>query len=155
AWLASGGIDVVVANHNSPDQVVLSGTTEAITEAEQKLAEARLPFTRLNVATGFHSKLVSDSVAPFRGFLDSVAFDAPSCEVYGTATAAPYPRDAAAMRSQLAEQIASPVRFLEQIEAMYVRGVRTFVEVGPGSALTGLVGRILEARPHRAIALDR
>jgi acyl transferase domain-containing protein len=55
----------------------------------------------------------------------------------------------------LAEQLAGPVRFVEMIEGMYQSGARTFVEIGPGSVLTGLVGRILGDRPHLAVELDR
>ena len=58
------------------------------------------------------------------------------------------------MRRLLAAQLARPVRFVEQVEAMYASGARTFVEVGPGAVLTGLVGKILAGRPHRAINLD-
>ena len=75
--------------------------------------------------------------------------------MYGCADAMPYPRDPEAVRRRLAAQLAQPVRFVEQIEAMYASGVRTFVEVGAGSVLTELVDRILGAREHRAIHLDR
>src|SRR5690606_18342255 len=60
-----------------------------------------------------------------------------------------------ALALALAEQIAKPVRFVEEIEAMHAAGIRTFVEVGPGSVLTGRVSRIQKGREHRAIALDR
>ena len=75
--------------------------------------------------------------------------------MFANATAAPYPTEPGAIREQLASQLAQPVRFVDQIEAMYARGVRTFVEVGAGSVLTELVGRILGDRPHRAVSLDR
>ena len=64
------------------------------------------------------------------------------------------PGDPEAMRRLLAAQLARPVRFVEQVEAMYASGARTFVELGPGAVLTGLVGKILAGRPHRAISLD-
>src|SRR6202030_893699 len=60
-----------------------------------------------------------------------------------------------AIRTRLAEHPAAPVRFQEQVEAMYADGVRTFVEVGAGSALTGLIGQILGEREHLAVSLDR
>ena len=75
--------------------------------------------------------------------------------MYGNADAMPYPRDPDAVRRRLAAQLAQPVRFVEQIEAMYASGVRTFVEVGAGSVLSELIDRILGAREHRAIHLDR
>jgi hypothetical protein len=148
-------LDVVVANHNSPKQLVLSGATEAIAEAERRLSEKGMAATRLEVATAFHSSLVSPAAQPLREFLASVPMATPKIPVFANTTAAPYPSDPEAMRDLLAHQLAKPVRFVEQIEAMYESGVRTFVEVGPGRVLTGLVGHILKARPHRAIALDR
>ena len=148
-------LGVVVANHNSPRQLVLSGVTEAISEAERRLGEKGMAATRLEVATAFHSSLVSPAARPLREFLASLPFAAPSIPVFANTSAAPYPSEPEAMRDLLAQQLAKPVRFVEQIEAMYEFGVRTFVEVGPARVLTGLVGHILKSRPHRAIALDR
>jgi acyl transferase domain-containing protein len=75
--------------------------------------------------------------------------------VYANSMAAVYSNVPDAIRETLASQIAEPVRFSEQIEAMYAAGVRTFVEVGPGAVLTNLVKSCLKDRPHRAVALDR
>jgi acyl transferase domain-containing protein len=148
-------LGLVVANHNSPKQLVLSGATDAIVEAERRLGEKGLTATRLEVATAFHSSLVSPAATPLRQFLAGVTLSAPTIPVFANTTAAPYPSKPEAMRDLLANQLAKPVRFVEQIEAMYALGVRTFVEVGPGRVLTGLVGHILKSRSHRAIALDR
>ena len=146
AALDGKDIAVVLANHNSPRQVVLSGRTEAIEQAEKVLADAELTCQRLKVATAFHSEVVSASVAPFAEFLEGVEFSTPEVVVYANSEAAPYPSDAASMRKVLSGQIASPVRFVEQIEAMYEQGVRTFIEVGPHSVLSGLGGRILKSK---------
>ena len=153
--LEAYGEDVVIANHNAPEQVVLSGPTAAIDAVEAKLKADGLRATRLSVATAFHSKVVSASTVPFKEFLADIAFTAPSVPVYANSEAAPYPADPAAARAILGQQIAEPVRFVEQVRAMHAAGCRTFVEVGPGSVLTGLVGRILGDVPHSAIALDR
>lgn len=59
------------------------------------------------------------------------------------------------MRATLAGQIARPVRFVEQVQAMYEAGAHVFVEVGPGSVLTQLTGEILAGKPHLAVHLDR
>ena len=64
----------------------------------------------------------------------------PQIDVYGNADATPYPAEAAQIRRRLGSQLLTPVRFADQIEAMYEAGVRTFIEVGAGSVLTGLVG---------------
>ncbi len=155
ALLSSWKSDVVVANHNAPGQAVLSGAVAAIEEVERRLAGEAITTRRLPVSTAFHSPLVSPSSAPFREFLEGVSFGAPTLPVYSNASAAPYPADAEAMRDQLADAIAQPVRFVEQLEAMYAAGARVFVEVGPGAVLTRLVERCLEGRPHVAVALDR
>jgi malonyl CoA-acyl carrier protein transacylase len=153
--LAEWRLPVVVANHNSPKQLVLSGPTDAIAEVEKRLADKGMNTTRLEVATAFHSPVVSPAAAPLQEFLSTVQLNAPTVPVYANTTAAPYPTDAAATRELAAHQLARSVRFVDEIEAMYTAGARTFVEVGPGRVLTGLVGHILKSRPHRAIALDR
>ncbi|WP_437624330.1 SDR family NAD(P)-dependent oxidoreductase [Sorangium sp. So ce1151] len=147
--------DVVVANHNGPKQVVLSGSVAAIEAAEERLRGLGIQARRLDVAAAFHSPLVSEASAPFREFLGGIAVEAPGAPVYSNAEVEPYPGGGDAARDRLARQLAEPVRFVEQIERMYAAGVRTFVEVGPGSVLTNLVGDILSGRPHHAVALDR
>ena len=114
------GCEVTVANHNHPEQVVLSGATEAIERAEAKLRERKLRCSRLEVSTAFHSPLVADACGPFAAFLAGVPFSAPSAPVYSNATAAPHGEDA---RAALAAQIAEPVRFVEEIEAMHAAGI--------------------------------
>ena len=153
--LATWNTGVVIANHNSPDQVVISGIESAIQATEEKLRQAAIRFQRLPVSTAFHSAVVRPATAPFRAFLDHIGVHKPLMPVYANSMAAVYSNVPDAIRETLASQIAEPVRFAEQIEAMYAAGVRTFVEVGPGAVLTNLVKSCLQDRPHRAIALDR
>ena len=143
AKLDEWGSDVVVANHNSPSQVVLSGATSDIEEVEGHLADAKMKFKRLKVATAFHSPIVSPSAEPFATFLKEIDFGTPSIPVYSNAEAAPYPTDADEMRARLSNQVAQPVRFVEQVQAMADSGVTTFIEVGPEAVLTNLVTRTL------------
>jgi hypothetical protein len=153
--LEAHGDAVVVANHNGPAQCVLSGATDAIARVEHALEAKGMTTRRLAVATAFHSPLVAASSAPFRSYLSELEIVAPAIDVYGTADGVVYPRDPRAVRERLAAQIVKPVRFVDQIEALYARGIRTFIEVGPGRVLTELVGRILNDRTHRAVHLDR
>ena len=74
--------------------------------------------------------------------------------MYSNTTAAPHDGDPAAIVHQLAEHLVSPVRFADEIEAMYAAGARVFVEVGPQAVLTGLAGQILAGKPHVAVASD-
>ena len=150
------GTDVVIANHNSQRQVVLSGPTDAIEAIETELDVAGVAAKRLPVATAFHSAVVSGASDAFAVFLDDVTFTTPVVPVHSNETAAPYPHDNVdAMRAQLARQLSHPVRFVEMIESMYASGARTFVEVGPSSVLTGLIGNILDGRDHLAVPLDK
>ena len=150
------GRDVVIANHNSRRQVVLSGPTAAIEAIEADMNAAGLTAKRLPVATAFHSPVVSGACDAFAGFLGDVTFTSPVVPVHSNETAAPYPHDDVdAMRVQLARQLSQPVRFVEMIESMYASGARTFVEVGPSSILTGLIDNILDDREHLAVPLDK
>lgn len=158
--LAEGREDVWVANLNSPRQTVLSGSVDGI-DAVEKSAQAqhagtrRVAVRRLATSTGFHSPLVASAGPRLRAYLEGVDLAAPAIPVYGNSDAARYPAEPALIRDRIAAQLAAPVRFADQIEAMYADGVRTFIEFGAGAALTGLVGQILGDRPHLAVALDR
>lgn len=149
------GLDrVVVANHNAPDQSVIAGPIAAVSEAVTRLSAAGFMTRAIPVACAFHSPLVAGASALFAAHLVGVSLAAPTLPVFSNVNAAPYPDDAEAVRRMLAEHVALPVRFVDQIEAMYAGGARTFVEVGAGSVLTGLVGKILAGRPHLAVACD-
>jgi acyl transferase domain-containing protein len=152
--LQAWGSDVTIANHNAPRQVVLAGTTSSIEEVERRLADEGVTARRLPVATAFHSPLVSASSEPFLAYLRDLPMAAPEVPVYSNAEANAYPADPDAARPLLAGLGARPVRFVDMVRAMHEAGARTFVEVGPGRALTGLVGQCLEGLPHVAIALD-
>ncbi|MGW9432698.1 beta-ketoacyl synthase N-terminal-like domain-containing protein, partial [Streptomyces decoyicus] len=152
--LAQGAAGVVVANHNAPEQSVISGPTDAVEAAVATLRGAGVQAKRLPVACAFHSPQLAAAREALAAELSAAQVSAPALPVWSGATARPYEREAAAVRATLADQVAAPVRFVEQIEDMYAAGVRTFVEAGPGRVLTGLVGHILHGRPHTAVALD-
>ncbi|MFT5696934.1 MAG: polyketide-type polyunsaturated fatty acid synthase PfaA, partial [Myxococcota bacterium] len=155
ALLAEWDTKVVIANHNAPEQVVLSGETSEIEAVEAKLAEKSITARRLPVATAFHSPVVEKASGAFGEYLADIKFKKPTKPVYSNTTGAVHQMQPKALRKKLAEQLACPVKFVDMVEAMYESGTRTFVEVGPGSVLTGLVGRILGDRPHAAVNLDR
>ncbi|MHB2021651.1 MAG: phosphopantetheine-binding protein, partial [Candidatus Xenobia bacterium] len=142
--------DVTVANRNSPTQVVVSGPTAALEGAANRLREAGLTVHPLPVGGAFHSPLMAPASEQFRAVLADVGFAAGRLPVYSNVTARPYQDDV----MLLAEQVVRPVDFAGQIENMYAAGARIFVEVGPGTVLTGLVAAILGSRPHHALALD-
>jgi acyl transferase domain-containing protein/acyl carrier protein len=147
-------LDIVFANLNSPRQTVLAGPVAAIAAAENALRGAQISTVRLPVATAFHSPVVASAVAPFGAALDATPIASPRIPVYANQNAAPYPSEPDAVRRQLAQQLAAPVRFSDQVAAMHAAGARIFVEVGPGQVLTRLTGDILAGKPHVAVALD-
>ena len=146
--------NVVLANDNGPSQVVLSGPVDAIKAAEALCIEKGLKARRLPVATAFHSSIVHAAVEPFAAELAALRPRKPKLPVYANATASPYNVKVADLPDVIAGQIATPVRFRDQVEAMYEAGARLFVEVGPGNIVTGLVHDVLGDRPFRAVSLD-
>lgn len=146
---------VIAANLNAPNQTVISGTNEGIQTALTYFQAQGIRGQRLPVACAFHSPLVAAAREPFARALAACPFSTPRQPVYANATATPYPNDPALLTATLAEHLTSPVRFQEEIEALYEAGARIFIEVGPQGVLTGLVGSILADRPHVAVASDQ
>ncbi|TDD93486.1 type I polyketide synthase, partial [Actinomadura rubrisoli] len=144
-----------ISGRNAPEQTVVSGTREAIDALLDELARRRLPAHRLETALAFHTPLLEDAAQPFLEHLRQVDIQSPSMSVYGNADAACYPPEPDEIRHRMTAHLTAPVRFSDEIEEMYRAGVRTFIEVGPGAVLSGLVGRIFGGRPHCAVNLDR
>jgi len=152
--LTEDRLDLVIANRNSPGQAVLSGRTAEIERAAKALGARQVRHVRLPVAAAFHSPLVAAAAGPFRAALEPIDFRAAQLPVFANSTAREYPRDPQQARDLLAQQLAKPVEFVEQIRNMAKAGVRMFVEVGPGRTLTRLVESILENTSHHAVAID-
>ncbi len=146
---------VTIANHNAPDQTVIAGSEEAIARAIERLMGQGIAARKIAVACAFHSPIVAGASEAFARELARIRVGEAGVPVYSNSTAERYPRDADAIRWQLARQLALPVRFAEQVEAMYEAGARVFVEAGPGGVLSDLVGRVLKGKPHVAIRCDR
>lgn len=136
--------DIVIANDNSPKQVVISGKEEEIEKFESHLKENKIRFTRLNVHTAFHSPLVAAGAAPFAKEMESFEFKETKFPVYSNTIAAPYPLEAGEKRQLLASQIGKSVKFVDQIKKMHRDGATHFIEIGPSSILTKLVKAILK-----------
>lgn len=147
-------LDVVLANKNSPEQAVLSGSTEAIQKAKAAFDARKITSTPLTVAAAFHSTLVADAAKPFAEGLGEIEFNEATIPVFANTTGKVYPASVNEVRDLLANQLANPVEFVEEIRALFDDGVRTFVEVGPGARMTGLVNAILKGESINAYALD-
>jgi malonyl CoA-acyl carrier protein transacylase len=144
ARAAAAATDVVIANDNGPTQLVVAGPDQALDAATVAAKERGVRAMRLAVRGAFHSPLVAAAVEPFRAALDEVPFTAPTVPVFASSTAAPFAGDGPAIRDRLARALVRPVRWREALVALHRLGVRTFVEVGPGKVLTGMVRRAFD-----------
>jgi [acyl-carrier-protein] S-malonyltransferase len=129
------------ANYNCPGQIVVSGTQEAVDELCAKAEELGARRTvKLKVSGAFHSPLVARAAERLRPALERVRFRDPVAPFMSTVTAKIEP--AQRMASLLVEQLTAPVKFTQAARGLIGEGVKTFVEVGPGNVLAGLVKRI-------------
>ncbi|WP_245982487.1 type I polyketide synthase [Lentzea flaviverrucosa] len=142
--------DVVVANHNAPEQVVISGPTEAVARAVEVLRAAGLTVKDIPVGAAFHSPLMAGARDRFAARLAEISLGETRFPVWSNVSAAPHEN----VLEGLSAQLAGRVRFVDQIESMYAAGARIFVEAGPGGVLTSLVGKTLADRPHQALRCD-
>lgn len=148
---ASGGT-VQVANDNCPGQVVISGDEAALERAIAHLDRAGARrVVRLAVSIAAHSPLMRAAQDDFNRALEATPINDPEIPVVGNVGAAPL-RTAAEIRADLSAQLTSPVRWTETIRYLAASGVRTFLELGSGSVLTGLLRRIEPTA--RGIPLD-
>jgi [acyl-carrier-protein] S-malonyltransferase len=135
--------DLVVANDNAPDQVVISGTRAALIAAEPVLREAGARrVIPLPVSGPFHSPWMADVTNALAAAFETVEWADARIPVVSNATGEPL-TDAETIRNLLAEQVRSPVEWVASVQRMSEEGVDTFVECGPGAALTGMVKRIV------------
>jgi [acyl-carrier-protein] S-malonyltransferase len=132
--------DLVVANDNSPQQVVLSGARSQLPAAVQTAKDMGLRAKVLEVTGAFHSPMMAAAVPEFAAALDATEFAAPRVPVISAVTA----REFEDPRQELADALTNPVRWRETLLALHERGAGRFVEVGPGRVLTGLAKRTLE-----------
>ncbi|WP_043097282.1 ACP S-malonyltransferase [Kallotenue papyrolyticum] len=134
---------VVVANENSPGQLVISGVTAAV-ERAMELARQRgaKRAVLLNVSAAFHSPLMEQAAA---GLAEAVAavteLQAPRFPVISNVTATPLTTPEA-IRAELVAQVTAPVRWIASVERLVAAGVTHCIEIGPGTVLTGLIKRI-------------
>lgn len=142
ATVTEEGYLVAVANINSPKQTVISGTKEGIRIACERAKEAgarrAIP---LQVSGPFHSSLMKSLVEPFEKTLSELHFQNSSIPIFMNVYAEDV-TDRDVIKDNLLKQLYSPVLWQQSIENMMEAGVDTFVEVGPGNVLTGLVKQI-------------
>lgn len=133
---------VVAANYNYDGQIVISGEKAAVDAACIRLKEAgarrALP---LPVGGAFHSPLMEPARAELAEGIEKAVFKTPICPVYQNVTAQPS-TDPEEIKANLLSQLTSPVRWTQSVQNMIADGADTFIELGPGKVLQGLVAKI-------------
>jgi len=142
ACLAASKVQVcAIANVNSPNQIVIAGNAEAVDRAIELLKGIAKRVVKLNVSAPFHCALMKPAQDQLAFDLEKVAFSEPASSVV-TNVDARIVTAPAELRDALVRQVSSPVRWSESMDLLLQKGVTTFVEVGPGKVLSGLMRQI-------------
>lgn len=147
---ARDGDVLIVANENSPQQVVLSGSVPAVERAEAIASQRKIRAVRLKVAGAFHSPLMESAVEPLNAAIDAFAFGTPRMPV-ATNVNGELVESPEELRALLKRHVVSPVRWERSVRALQRAGADVFVEAGPGDVLTKLAKRA--APGARAVAV--
>ena len=133
---------VVVANRNCPGQTVISGSVDALERASELAKERGAKrVARLGVSIASHSPLMADAAAEFGALVAGIELADPQVPVVANGSAQPMiaRHDVAA---EISQQMAAPVNWTGTIQTMIAHDIRTFIELGPGAVLAGLIKRI-------------
>lgn len=136
-----GGV-VVPANYNCPGQLVISGSNEAVDAACEALKAAGAKRAlKLNVGGAFHSPLMEPAREELKAAIERAVINVPVCPVYQNVDAKPHtlPEE---IKTNLIAQLTAPVRWTQIVQNMVADGATSFVELGPGSVLQGLIKKI-------------
>lgn len=150
AEITAAGDVVVAANYNTPGQLVISGTMEGVAKASDKLKELKGRAIPLAVGGAFHSPLMEPARVELAAAIDKTQFHQPVCPCYQNVDALPH-ANPEEIKQNLIKQLTSPVRWTSTVQNMIKDGATEFIEVGPGTALQGMVKRInAEVDAHSA-----
>ena len=134
--------DVEIANLNCPGQIVISGEAQKIAKAcDLAKAKGAKRAIALPVAGAYHSRLMASGRPKVAAMLDTMTLNAPAVPVISNVTAQPH-LSLPEIKARLAEQVTSPVRWEQSIRCLLSQGFTRFIELGPGTALTGFLKRI-------------
>jgi [acyl-carrier-protein] S-malonyltransferase len=133
---------VSVANHNSELQIVITGAPEAVQKVSSLAQKQGAKSIRLNVSGAWHSELIRDAEAEFKDFLARIDFNSPEKLIVFNVTA-DTSEDGNEIKNIIGKQLCSPVKWYDSMMRLVDDNVETFVEVGPGRVLTGLLKKIL------------
>ncbi|MDA9717428.1 ACP S-malonyltransferase [Candidatus Pelagibacter sp.] len=134
-------IKCYLANDNSKGQLILSGKNDALNKFATLLKEKKIKNIKLPVSAPFHCELMKEATIKMEKLINEQKFNNPNYKVVSNVTATEY-QNTEEIKDLLIKQIESPVRWRESIDYMINNGTSTFVEIGPGKVLSGLIKRI-------------
>ena len=134
-------LECYIANDNSIGQIVISGRLASLDKLEERLKKMNIKSIRLPVSAPFHCPLMNKATIQMMKMIEETKFDDPAVNIVSNVNAKPYNR-ADEIKNLLIEQIEKPVRWRESVENMINLGVNSFIEIGPGKVLSGLIKRI-------------
>ena len=142
---------VVPANYNCPGQLVISGSIVGIDEACAALTAAGAKRAlKLNVGGAFHSPLMEPAKVELQSAIEATQINAPVCPIYQNFDAKPH-TDPQEIKQNLIDQLTGAVRWTQSVQAMLADGAESFIEVGPGNVLQGLVKKV-DRQAHTSAA---
>jgi acyl transferase domain-containing protein/NAD(P)-dependent dehydrogenase (short-subunit alcohol dehydrogenase family)/NAD(P)H-dependent flavin oxidoreductase YrpB (nitropropane dioxygenase family)/acyl carrier protein len=147
--------DCWIVNYNSPSQTVLSGSTPVLNQVLREIEAQGMTTRLLPVSCAFHSPLIASAGDRLTDHLTHLALKPLEKPVFSNATAEQHPAHPAGLPERLGDHLRKPVRWVEELRAIYEAGGRVFIEVGPSTILTNLVKQILKGRPFAALSTDR
>ena len=139
----------------SPKQLILTGDKEAINSLAKLFDSKNITADFLPFAIPYHTPLVSGVVSLANPDIQALQIANPLIESWSCSLAAPYPAQPEAIRKMTTDLFSKPILFRESIEALYRKGIRTFIEVGPRGNLAPVVSETLHERPHSSLATNR
>jgi acyl transferase domain-containing protein/NAD(P)H-dependent flavin oxidoreductase YrpB (nitropropane dioxygenase family) len=153
-YLENLNTGLTIANYNGPEQTVISGEAQAIAKAIDSFAASGIKCINLPVSAAFHSDMMTEANEQLNDFIADIPFNNASTKVFSNSSGKAFSSNGEEIRQSLREHLIRPVHFMSQIQEMYAAGANIFVELGPGNALTKLIGKILEPHPHIAIGVE-
>ncbi len=129
---------VSVANHNAEQQIVITGSPEAVEKVSSLATEQGAKSIPLKVSGAWHSELIKGAEDEFRSFLDTIEFKPPESSIIFNVTAN-FVSDPAEIRNIMAKQLCNPVKWYDSMRRLMDEEVEVFIEVGPGKVLAGLM----------------
>jgi [acyl-carrier-protein] S-malonyltransferase len=134
---------VSVANHNTQNQIVITGSPNPVKKASEIATRKGAKSIALNVSGAWHSDLIKGAEKEFNKFLNDIEFHIPERPVVHNYTADLSPSDPDQIRTIMGQQLCHPVRWYDSVCKLNEMGVINYAEIGPGKVLTGLVKKIL------------